>query len=220
MTMQVGMLGTDGVLLGGDTRLVRKPLSGIEGPWKGYDGPKIRISDSRRVAVSCAHDMQTANDVADAIFSKMTRGDELGTERQIKEIAIAAAQGRDIECLIAFSDPLPCLYLFQYVNAGLDIECQRIITCVPSGDTRNPAVFWGMRYYKMLPLDQLKNLAACLVVAAGALNNGLIGGFEIVFCTKDGCHRLSDDSAHDLKSSAKDKIKRIGEFILGNTAGL
>jgi len=67
----------------------------------------------------------------------------------------------------------------------------------------------------MLPLDQLKNLAACMVVAAGDLNSSIIGGFEIVFCTKEGCRRLPEESALELELSAKDMIRRIGELILG-----
>lgn len=213
MTIQVGMLGTDGIVLAGDTRVFRNPLTGVQAPWQHYQGPKIRISNSGRIAVSCAHDMQTAHDVADAVFAGMTHGDHPSCEREIKDIGSAAAHGRNIECIIAFADPLPCLYLFQYINGGNDIECQRIISCVPAGDTRNPAVFWGMRYYQMLPVDQLKHLAACMVVAAGELNNGTIGGFEIVFCTSEGCRRLPEESARALESSAKDKIRRIGEFI-------
>lgn len=217
MTMQVGMLGTDGVILAGDTRINRKPLSGSHAPWMSYDGPKIRIGNSGRVAISCAHDMQTANDVADAIFANMTHGDHASCEREIKEFGTAAAQGRDVECIVVFADPLPCLYFFQHVKVGETVQnqCQRIIGLVPSGDTQNPAVFWGMSYYKLLPIDQLKHLAACVVVAAGGLNSSIVGGFEIVFCTKDGCSRLDAESAQELQAIAKEKIRRIGELIMG-----
>ena len=220
MTMQVGMLGTDGVILAGDTRLNRSPPSGVQAPWMNYGGPKIRISDSGRVAVSCAHDMQTANDVADAIFANLTHGDHASCEREIKELGIAAARGRDVECIVAFSDPLPSLYLFQYItnDAGVHSHSQRIIGCVPAGDTRNPAVFWGMNYYTLLPVNQLKNLAACMVVAAGELNTSIIGGFELVFCTRDGCTRLSQESARELQIRAKAKIAHIGELILKEDA--
>jgi len=216
MTMQVGMLGTNGVILAGDTRINRQPLRGFHASWMSYDGPKIRISDSGRVAISCAHDMQTANDVADAIFANMTHGDHASCEREIKEFGTAAAQGRDVECIVVFADPLPCLYFFQHVKIGETVQnqCQRITGCIPAGDTQNPAVFWGMSYYKPLPINQLKHLAACMVVAAGGLNSSIIGGFEIVFCTKDGCNRLSDESARELWFTAKEKIGRVGELIM------
>jgi len=216
MTLQVGMLGTDGVILAGDTRINRKPLSGFHAPWKSYDGPKIRISDCGRVAISCAREMQTANDVADLIFTNMTRGDHASCEREIKQFGTRAAQGRDVECIVAFADPLPCLYLYEHVKVGETVhnECQRIIGCVPAGDTQNPAVFWGMSYYKLLPISQLKHLAACMVVAGGELNSSIVGGFEIVFCTKDGCSRLSAEPARELQSLAKERIRSIGELIM------
>jgi hypothetical protein len=72
-----------------------------------------------------------------------------------------------------------------------------------------------MKYYKLLPVDQLRHLAACMVVAAGELNSSIIGGFEIVLCTKDGCSRLSNESARALQAIAKEKIQSIGELIMG-----
>jgi hypothetical protein len=212
------MLGTDGIVLAGDMRVSRNPLTGVNAPWQNYQGPKIQISDNGRIAVSCAHDMQTGKDVARAIFANMTHGDHPSCEQEIKDIGSSAAQGRNVECIVVFADPLPSLYVFQYLNGGNDIECQRSISCLPAGDTRNPAVFWGMKYYEMRSLDQLKHLAACMVVAAGDLNNGVIGGLEVAFCTtSDGCKYLPEDEARELESSAKDKIRRIGEFILKGT---
>jgi hypothetical protein len=215
MTIQLGMLGSDGVILAGDTRIHRNPLSGMDAPWHFYSGPKIKISDSERIAVTCARDMQTANDVADSIFANMTHGDHPDCQRQIREIAVSAARGRDVECLICFVDPLPSLYQFQYVNAGEEIYCQRITTCVPAGDLRNPAVFWGMKYYDLLPLDQLRDLAACMIVSAGELNSAAINGLEVVLCTREGCKRLPEEAARALESDAKSKMRRIGEIVLG-----
>ena len=68
------------------------------------------------------------------------------------------------------------MYLFQYVRNGEFVQSQRITGCVPAGDIGNPAVFWGMSYYRLLPIDQLKHLAACMVVAAGEIGNTAIGG--------------------------------------------
>jgi hypothetical protein len=224
MTLQVGMLGTNGVVLAGDMRVSRNPLAGVHAPRQTYQGPKIQISDNGRIAVSCARDMQAGKDVARAIFDNMTHGDHPSCEREIKDIGSAAAQGRNVECIVTFADPLPCLYIFQYINDGNDVECQRIISCISAGDTRNPAVFWGSKYYEMfdnLPISQLKHLAACMVVSAGDLNSAVIGGLDVVFCTtSEGCKPLSDDAVRELESSARDKIRRMGEFIFGDTTAL
>jgi 20S proteasome alpha/beta subunit len=223
MTMQVGMLGTDGVLLAGDTRICRKPLDGVQAPWQFYDGPKLMISQSGRIAVSCAQNMNAAKDVAQAIFREMSYGDHPECEEQVKKTALSAARGRNVECLIAFCDPLPCFYSLQYTKregADENIDCQRITTCVAAGDTRNPAVFWGMKYYRLLPLDQLKHLAACMVVSAAALNTAAINGLEMVYCTRQGCQRVPDDSTRILESMAKTKIVQVGDFVLNGRGGL
>jgi hypothetical protein len=84
MTLQIGMLGQDGVILAGDSRINAKPIPGADAPWMSYEGQKIHISKSGRVAVSCAHDLQSGCHVAEAIFAKMTRGDYPGCEREIE----------------------------------------------------------------------------------------------------------------------------------------
>jgi hypothetical protein len=102
MTLQVGMLGTNGVLIAGDMRLSRKAQPGINAPWQFYDGPKILISPSGRIAVAVAHCMQTGKDIADAIFARMTHGDHPACEREIRDAALSVIRGRNVECLIAF----------------------------------------------------------------------------------------------------------------------
>jgi hypothetical protein len=134
MTLQIGMLGLDGVILAGDTRVNVPNLSNADAPWMSYEGQKIHISKSGRIAVSCAHDLQSGRRVAEAIFAKMSRGDHPSCECEIAEVGAAAAQGRDIQCMVAFSDPLPSLYIYTHAKVGDSQlnDCQRIISCVPS----------------------------------------------------------------------------------------
>jgi hypothetical protein len=216
MTLQIGMLGQDGVILTGDTRINAKPIPGADAPWMSYEGQKIHISDSGRIAISCAHDLQSGSQVAEAIFSKMTRGDYPGCEREIEELGAANAQGRNVQCIVVFADPLPCIYLYTFARVGdsQHNDCQRVISCVPSGDIQNPAVFWGMSYYKQLPIERLKRLAACMVIAGGKLNSAIVGGFEMALCTKDGCVRVDEASTKELQMQAHVKLDAIGELIL------
>jgi hypothetical protein len=64
MTLQIGMLGQDGVILAGDSRINAKPIPGADAPWMSYEGQKIHISKSGRIAVSCPHDLQSGSHVA------------------------------------------------------------------------------------------------------------------------------------------------------------
>jgi hypothetical protein len=216
MTLQVGMLGTDGIVLAGDTRLSRIPRPGFNAPWQSYNGPKILLSPSGRIAVSCAHDMQTGKAVGEAIFAGMTRGDDPSSEQQIREIASSVAHGPGVECPVAFSDPLPSLYVFRYAKGEYDddIESQRVIECAATGDTRNPAVFWGMMYYRALPVEKLKHLAACMIASGSQMNSAIVNGLEMVFCTKDGCRRLDEGATVELLSTAKTRIEQVGDLIL------
>jgi len=71
MTMQVGMVGTDGVLIASDTRWMNTPRLRNNQFWAGgrytFNSPKIRISHERGIAISCAKDMETARHVANEI---------------------------------------------------------------------------------------------------------------------------------------------------------
>jgi len=86
----------------------------------------------------------------------------------------------------------------------------------------NSAVFWRERYYSswapsLLPIDQLIPLAAHLILSAGEIGRGAIGGLEIVRCDKDGTvRRLSDESLVELKAISRDWDQRFGKDILGH----
>ncbi len=37
MSLQIGMLGQDGVILAGDSRINAKPIPGADAPWMSYE---------------------------------------------------------------------------------------------------------------------------------------------------------------------------------------
>lgn len=120
---------------------------------------------------------------------------------QVLQLLVGTQKWRVRQIILSFiRHPLPCIYLYTHARVGdsQHNDCQRMISCVPSGDTQNPAVFWGMSYYKQLPVEQLKRLAACMVVAGGNLNSAIISGFEMVLLTKDGCVRVDQASTKEL----------------------
>lgn len=208
MTMQVGMLATDGIVLAGDTwshseTTVRS----------GYSSSKIRINDTAQIAVTCARDMVLASHVAEAIMSGVQGKDWQNCERFIRDAACEAAGERDIECIVAFAGNLPALYQFQYVKG--EKYCSRIIDCIHAGDVTNAAVFWTMRYYRHLPVDRLSRLAAHLIVTSAKLNTATIKGLEVVFCKASGFQRLPVKQTLALQTTARELDERIGELILG-----
>jgi hypothetical protein len=220
MTVQVAMVGTDGIVLAGDTRHSIKPRFEGAAARYGYGSTKIRIDDEGKIAVCCAMDMVAAKRFADRILSELiNEGPTTNRERRIKEIGIEVADGlcggRDIECLIAFADSLTTFYRFRFMGADREASVDQIFDAAPAGDTVNSAIFWRMRYYTRLPISQLIVLASHLVVSAGELNTAMIDGLEIVLCDSNGFRRLSQDENREWADRAIERGKRIGDLVLG-----
>lgn len=60
MTMQVGMMGSNGIILASDTRIQRSLVRCEMGIWHTSGGYKIKISENKKIAVSRAHDLWEA----------------------------------------------------------------------------------------------------------------------------------------------------------------
>jgi len=223
MTMQVGMVGTDGIVLAGDTRHSISPIFAQGGARHGYGSSKIRISETGRIAVTCAMDMIGAHRFADAVFAATwSNNDWENREYRLRQIGreITNSLSPDFECLVVFADPTPALYRLQFSSrmAGA-VSGDRILTFVHAGDSVNSAIFWSMRYYRRLPVNRLVGLAAHLVTIAGELNTAMVRGLEIVFCSESGFLRLTDEENRVWESKAREWDREIGGLILGSDSG-
>jgi len=224
MTLQVGMVGTDGVLIASDTRWMNTPRwANPESPPRAtFNSPKIIVNHARGIAISCARNMETAHHVASEIISGLKDEDWeypiLPIEGIGAKVLPSAGERNDAQCLIAFTRPTPRLFLFQFgmINGQWGSICQSMQTTAIAGDNVNPAIFWAERYYRELPIESLLPLAAHLIVSAGALNPTAISGLEIVLCDAAGLHRLSDDSTRDLKAKATESDRNIGDLFLSH----
>jgi hypothetical protein len=216
MTMQVGMIASDGLLLASDTRSTRSPnVSGL-GVRHGYNSHKIKIDDTGSMAIACARDMVAANNFADVLFT-LRDEKEQNRIRRIKEIGTEVADGHNMECIIGFAYPTPSLYYFQYIDKAVTV-CDQIFTYVFGGDAVNAAIFWIRNYYDFQPINQLKRLAAHMIISAGIISPDFISGLEIVYCDGSGFNRLSVKDNISMELEAKEWNKKIGQFILTGTA--
>ena len=216
MTMQVGMLGIDGLVIAGDTKRHVAPLWRV---WHTYNSSKMKveISDTEKIAVACAGDMDTALLIANRIFHELPPFTTIqNRERDIREIGVSTtrAEQHGAECITAFAEPEPSLYVL-----GCDKDGNGRCECVDRdhiGDPGNPAYFLAERHYREgLSVDQLVRLSAHIIVAAGKLNNGIIGGLEIVTLKSGKFHRWSKDENDTLKREITEADKKIEELILG-----
>jgi len=226
MTMQIGMVGTDGVLIASDTQWTNTPRLKVNQAWTGsrgrYNANKITINHERGMAISSARSMETAGTVAHRIISDLKDEDFTYPQSPIEHIgedvlaSVSRQERSDAQCLISLTRPLPQLFLFQFgtINNKYGSICQKMESYAIAGDNLNAAIFWAERYSERLPLASLIPLAAHLIVCAARLNSATISGLEIVLCDISGIHRLSDESIFNLKVEATERDKSIGESLL------
>lgn len=215
MTMQVAMVGTDGIVLASDLlwadnnqKIRTSQLS-----------PKIKLSPRRDVAVSFARSMETSGPIADAIL----RLDDSAWENPIQSLREAANSiislptiGRkDAHCLIVSAKPKLCAYFLRVAQVATGCwqpMCQEVIGYAWAGDDNNPAVFWVKRYYVMgRPVASLLPLAAQLITSASEVNSAAIGGLQIAICSAANFRFLDSDSIAQLEQRAKSLGERIGD---------
>jgi len=233
MTMQVGMVGKDGIVLVSDQLAWAKPNdSSFAHKHLGigvtsYFGPsKLMLSSDGKIAVACAHDLRQATALVEAIFQRLTQEYWNSPKEKLKEITLDTLRSqkwRGASCLIVLSEPLS-LYLLQ---CGQDEQCDvgMIGLYAFAGDSCNPATFWAHRYFLTMPpndrtVRELLPLAAQVVVDAGRLNSGTVGGLEALYCDGSGMHVLTYEQNGELVEAAEKRGLQIREMILAPPAFL
>jgi hypothetical protein len=234
MTLHVGMVGNDGIVLAGDTLTFDYPRSesnetrqGLT-TWMSQTESKIRISGNGKIAVSCAGNMREARPLADHIIAELTPEYWELPEARICEIARSFAASctrwRDTQFLILLSEPMS-LYLLDCVpneitNELLTPQCRMVPWYAFDGDTLNASIFWAIRYCRPLPpqmrtVQRLKRLAAQIIADAGTINSGGIGGLEMVYCDGSGIHKMTNGENAELLKEAQERSNQVQELILG-----
>jgi hypothetical protein len=214
MTMQVGMMASDGIILASDTSWQRKVVGCEMGTWHTSGGYKIKISDSKKIAVSCAMDMCEAYRIASEFLAALDGVDLYAREQKIIDIARSIPNHLGVECFVAFAEPVPSLFLMQHIEGSTYPIVQPIINKAFAGDSLNPALYWAQRYYSNLPVDRLKNLAAHIIAEAGILNPCLIGGLDIVIGKNGEFSRLSQQETDTLIQQSRKCADAFGKSVL------
>jgi hypothetical protein len=208
MTLQVGMLGSDGLVLVGDTWQFIEPPGRA---WRGHHSSKIRISPDERIAIACAHDMASSFAIAEEIINLRPSGNR---RAEIQDIGDRIADGKDSQCLVIFSDPYPSMFRYSHPQNNTS-TCEEILACIPIGDEWNMAYYWAMRFHHNgLTCAQLARLGALTVVTAGALSSGSIRGLEGLTCTVNGIRLWQREECQRLEAYTKNLENKIGESIL------
>ncbi len=214
MTMQVALVGSDGIVLASDTKWTVSE----QYPRRSFEASKIKIDYERCIAVSYARNMETSGAIADALL-RLPDGCWQSPITPIEQAArsiLELAPRKEAHCLIVSARPSLQLLLFEVatVNGVPDQPmCQPIGDKCCAGDNANAAWFLAERYYERIPVAQLIPLAAQIIVAAAKLNSGAISGLEIVECKPDCFRRLSAESALELEAKAIRVDKSLGRSL-------
>lgn len=202
MTMQVGMVGTDGVILASDTLWV----GGGGGARHTYHSSKIVVEPERGIAVGCARS-DISRIVADQIIEDLGNFEHPCFEMKAiaKKIMETTSNEPEAQCLVVLRKP-PAIRLFALDMVPLSRNCCEITDKTFAGDTQNSAKFFAERYYTRRPVKELILLAAHVVLAAAKLPGGMISGLEILLCDASGFSRVSAATLQELenKSAAMD----------------
>jgi hypothetical protein len=204
MTLQVGMVGTDGIVLASDTRWVA-----TQEMWQTTNSTKITISHERGMAIACARNMEVSVTIARAIIADLKNEECDDPCIPIEKIATrflsqSSEDRRDPECLIVLAKAEPRLFTLRVgtICGRLAPLCVREDKKAVAGDHGNAAVFFVQRYYSRKPMCDLLPLAAQLVIGGGKLNPYGIDGLEILLCEASGFHPVPEESIRQLQARA------------------
>jgi hypothetical protein len=220
------MVGTDGVVLAGDRRVIQKHYhSGQYGDSGGVavtsKTSKIKIDDDRRVAVAWARD-NVAEIIAEDIAKTPEVVNDHGALRNLAnalyrkvypDVLSSPPSGGPSNIgeilIVTPSNPKTILYLEinerRCVTRAVEDKCF-------AGDTINPACYFVERFYDAkLSVDNLLLLAAHTILEAGEMSPMTIKGLEIVTYTKTGLNRFTQEQTDFVIARSKrlhSKIKR------------
>lgn len=224
MTMQIGMIGSDGIVLASDTQWTSTVQKTENGQSIGHPVRHIthssKIKTNDQMAVSYAQDKNTSHDTANAILACFPCSDP---EEAIKQIAedIPTENRQDVQGLIA----IPPFELFRFQiaweNGKWISSCEPNFQFDVAGDIANRAIFWIYRYHHdWLTTEQLIPLAAHMIMASHRIHTGFIGGLEIAICKPNEIQSLPREETIRLGREAWERDTAITEMIFGKGVSL
>jgi hypothetical protein len=209
VTLQIGMIGSDGFAIVGDTW---KHVPAQQRAWFGYSGPKMFVSASGKSLAAIARSIDASSQVVREVFQRL-EGKSGDKTEAIAEIGTRVAQDLDVELFVVFTDPSPEMYFFQKEKAG-QAKCELMYGCYPIGDAGNTAYYWIMRNYDAgLTVNQLVKIGALTVITGAKVNPAMIQDLEVATFDKKGLRIWERGESAALKAEAEDIDKRIGALL-------
>jgi 20S proteasome alpha/beta subunit len=200
MTMQVGMVGTDGILIASDK------IWTLPGARVTQTVTKLKYSGERGIGVGCAEAEMSVN-IANRIIECLPDGNHEAPSYLLEQYAKEIMSGFDTpmyrrwggplqsQCLVALNRPFG-LYSLKVGPEG--VKCERIEDKTRVGDTDNSAIFFLESFYSLRRVEQLKLLAAHIVLEAARRNPVGVGGLEMLIVDGEGAKMVPQDELSKL----------------------
>jgi hypothetical protein len=217
MTLQIGMIGSDGFAIVGDT-WKHMPAQNRRS-WFGYSGPKMMLSASGKSLGAIARTVEISFEAVKEVFAQLEghAGDKV---EQISEIGSRIIRDHEAEFFVAFTEPHPEMYFFQKEKEGR-ARCERMYGCYQIGDAGNPAYYWVMRNCDIdQTVAEMVRVGALTVITGAKVNPAMIRDLDVATFDKKGLRLWEREETRALKAEIEDLDKRIGKALLNRENAL
>lgn len=200
MTMLIGMVGADGVIIASDTRWVDQ--TGVR---HTFEASKVVFDSARGIAVGCSGSYLVSLAVADRIVADFVQTDSDLPRISIQKIAnevwnkTSRHPSESIHCLIALN-MRDAVRLFSHQPGPDGLVCENVFDKMCAGDLSNAALLFHEAYYTQRPIEELKLLAAHIVLSAAKRNPIGVDGLEILLCGASGFCLAQSGDIQELQS--------------------
>lgn len=222
MTLQIALVGTDGVLLVSDEQsnrtigyittsgnLTSKILTdckrGLAACWSGYED----ISHELATQILKLGDSE--------VSSNLSLG-ELAQEVYGKVKGSFGSSGRPYgDVLLVNRNSLGHVYMVSASERGC--HASQYTAWVPSGQDSNSALFYCEKFYKRGPIDELIFLAAHTILTAGRIDPHRVRGLEILRCRQSGFDFVPEKELELLANKSRDLENSLSGELLRSHLG-
>lgn len=219
MTILVGMVAADGVLLAADERAV-KIYENENAMDDVMDIRKIRCHHTRKVAYAAAGD-HIPKAVGRELFDQLT-GDQFNfrdIESSLEKASIAVI-GREAQY---YEQPNRSLLIVFYESQNpelwrLDIDARHpnaspVTGLAVAGALGNSARFFGRYFKRDLPVASLEFLAAHMVLMASELDSLMVNGLDIAVFNRNGPLFIDEEKKRTLRKASRELDASIDQQL-------
>jgi len=227
MTFQIGLVGSDGLIIASDETAVREGGLRADGKCSmrvSSGVEKIFVAKKNNLICAFAGDSIVTN-FASELIQSVSSGDDLSEDLALKNRATEVYEAHhSVEIRKRTSGQMMVaipgvLKLWEFLFMGGEVILQAVSNRSFCGDRCNPAVYFAERYLPLdslkYPVERLKLIAAHTILEGSALNPTSVGGLSILICmTGEQPRFLEPDELQELRTHSQKLHDMIAVTLL------